>query len=107
MATKRLRSRGNYHTRNGIFFDVYQLGGSGARRETEEMTNRCVAEGAIASNVDPNGDFVECVECESEVRWDMQDHPFWGFKSSCPKRRTAVRGDREAEALDAGSVESE
>ncbi len=38
------------------------------------MSNRCVADGAQACNVDPNGDFVECVECETEVRWDMQDH---------------------------------
>lgn len=51
---------------------------------------RCVAEGAMARPVDASGDFVECVECESEVRWDMQDHPFWGFRSSCPKLRISV-----------------
>lgn len=51
------------------------------------MANRCAAEGASTCNVDPMGDMVECVECGSEVRWDMQDHPFWGFKSSCPNNR--------------------
>ena len=60
--------------------------------------SRCVADGAQAMNVDPCGDFVECVECGSEVRWDMQDHPFWGFQSSCPNRRRSQR--RTADAVD-------
>jgi|GEM_PF-4708121 len=29
----------------------------------------------------------ECKSCGSCVRWDLVDHPFWGFKSSCPDHR--------------------
>ena len=45
-----------------------------------------------------NGDMAECVECGTEIRWDMQDHPFWGFKSSCPNRRASQQ--RTAAAVD-------
>ncbi len=27
------------------------------------------------------GDMAECIECGTAVRWDLRDHPFWGFQS--------------------------
>lgn len=33
------------------------------------------------------GDMAECIACERELRWDMQDHPFWGWHS-CPDAPT-------------------
>lgn len=30
------------------------------------------------------GDMEECLACETRVRNDLVDHPFWGFRSTCP-----------------------
>ena len=30
------------------------------------------------------GNFEECAECELSVRFDLVNHPFFGFQSSCP-----------------------
>ena len=28
--------------------------------------------------------FEECAHCGAAVRWDMVDHPFFGFENTCP-----------------------
>lgn len=30
------------------------------------------------------GDMEECLTCETRVAHDLVDHPFFGFRSSCP-----------------------
>ena len=30
------------------------------------------------------GDMEECVTCEKQIRHDLVDHPFWGFRQTCP-----------------------
>lgn len=47
--------------------------------------------------------FAVCAECGSEVRYDMVDHPFWGFASSCPWTRQVGSA---TEATDAERAES-
>lgn len=32
-----------------------------------------------------SGDFAECAECGTRVRWDVRDDPFWGFQH-CPDK---------------------
>jgi hypothetical protein len=31
-------------------------------------------------------DFEECKKCGTSVRWDLVEHPFFGFANSCPDR---------------------
>lgn len=28
-----------------------------------------------------DGDFQECLACGTRIRWDLCDHPFWGFQN--------------------------
>ena len=51
-------------------------------------------EGGRTVNVDPLGDFVECQHCGTEIRWDMQDHPWWGFQN-CRQRALKQPDDTE------------
>lgn len=30
-------------------------------------------------------DLAECAECGTRVRWDLREHPFWGFQN-CAQR---------------------
>jgi hypothetical protein len=53
------------------------------------MRDEKACDGDMTYDCDPNGDFKGCHHCEREVRWDMVDHPFWGFAASCPKSRRA------------------
>lgn len=32
------------------------------------------------------GDFEQCRACDLRVRWDLSDHPFFGFKNACDLR---------------------
>lgn len=34
-------------------------------------------------------EMAECIECGTCVRWDLQDHPFFGFQH-CSKRPQAI-----------------
>lgn len=38
-------------------------------------------------------DFAECVACGTAVRWDLVDHPFWGFQTTCGHPGRGLRGD--------------
>ena len=31
----------------------------------------------------------QCLVCDLQVRWDLVDHPFFGFKASCDHQDTA------------------
>lgn len=31
-----------------------------------------------------NDEMRECVVCGDSCRWDVVDHPIWGFSASCP-----------------------
>lgn len=31
--------------------------------------------------LDADHDMLECVECGRRIRWDLVDHPFWGFQN--------------------------
>ncbi|GAG00628.1 unnamed protein product [marine sediment metagenome] len=46
---------------------------------SEESTKACL--GAETKTVwNASGDMEECVCCGTRVRWDLVDHPFFGFK---------------------------
>lgn len=30
-----------------------------------------------------NDEMLECIVCHTQCRWDMTDHPLFGFKSGC------------------------
>jgi hypothetical protein len=36
------------------------------------------------------GDMVRCQVCGTAVRWDLVDHPFWGFEASCDLKEAAA-----------------
>jgi hypothetical protein len=38
------------------------------------------------------GDFAECIECGSRVRWDLRDDAFWGFQN-CRDKSPALTDD--------------
>lgn len=56
----------------------------------EAMKGRA-CEGGQTYEVDPCGDMRSCAHCDREVRWDMVDHPFWGFEASCSEKRKMIR----------------
>jgi hypothetical protein len=31
-------------------------------------------------------EMLECIVCRNSSRWDTTEHPFFGFKESCPHR---------------------
>jgi len=35
-------------------------------------------------------EMAECVECGQQVKWNLQDHPFFGFANTCPHRIAAA-----------------
>jgi len=54
------------------------------------MTREKACQGG--QTLDNCGDMRECLHCGREVRWDMVDHPFWGFAAACEEttpRKTA------------------
>lgn len=53
-------------------------------------------EGGRTIDADPCGDFVECLACGRQIRWDMTDHPFWGFQTCPEKAQTADAVDPSA-----------
>lgn len=38
-----------------------------------------------------SGDMEECLDCGRRVRWDLSDHPFFGFKASCSKIKSETK----------------
>jgi hypothetical protein len=40
-----------------------------------------------------SAEFVECRECKRAVRWDMADHPLFGFQTCDKAEPTAPAGD--------------
>lgn len=38
-----------------------------------------------------DGDFEECLSCGTRIRWDLVNHPFWGFQN-CHTRRSSQKG---------------
>ena len=38
-------------------------------------------------NVLEIGDFAECAHCGTRIRWDLRDHPFWGFQNCAEAMR--------------------
>lgn len=32
-------------------------------------------------------DFEECQACGTSIRWDLKDHPFWGFQNCEAKQK--------------------
>jgi hypothetical protein len=43
-----------------------------------------------------DGDFVECLECGTRVRWDLRDDPFWGFQHCAQKTQVQPAAELRA-----------
>lgn len=46
-----------------------------------------------------DGDFAECWECGTRVRWDLRDDAFWGFQHCPDKARTVAAVDPHAGSM--------
>ncbi len=53
------------------------------------LKEKACEDGRTLTYVDGSGEFAECVECGTRVRWDLVDHPFWGFQHCHKKARNA------------------
>jgi hypothetical protein len=42
------------------------------------------------------GDMVSCLYCGREIRWDLADHPFWGFQNCDERQPRAVQASNGA-----------
>jgi hypothetical protein len=47
-----------------------------------EETRACMGAPTVTEQ-NAMGDMERCLACGAEVRWDLVDHPFWGFKACC------------------------
>lgn len=45
-----------------------------------------------------DGDFAECAECGTRIRWDLREHPFWGFQNCRDKSPAVAAADRRGES---------
>ena len=50
--------------------------------ECDEDTRACLGALTITEQ-NAMGDMERCQVCGAEVRWDLVDHPFFGFEASC------------------------
>jgi hypothetical protein len=59
---------------------------------TSDKSRACKGERTLT-----DGDFEECLECGTRVRWDLVDHPFWGFHNCGEKPLPAETIERAVE----------
>lgn len=49
--------------------------------------------GASTKSVRTTEHMEECRTCKTRVRFDMVNHPFWGFKSTCYRLLERSKGE--------------
>jgi hypothetical protein len=50
----------------------------------DNLRHRMACKGAdTVTNHDSCEEMAECIACEKRVRWDLTEHPFFGFRAAC------------------------